>query len=123
MSLPFYNVQVTLSRTDFDTQSQAVVFSVQGVMYPGGPGENLVLPLGPDPTILTFYHIVIDGPGVNSNLVLPQPGDELDIVALADTAFGFDGRWRVRADPMVYNGGSGFNGLNNIDVMVTRVVQ
>lgn len=122
MALPFYNVTVTLNRTNFDNGNQTVIFSVKGVMYPGGPGENLVLPLGPDPTILTFYHIVIDGPAVNSNLVLPIPGDELTIVPLSTAAFGLDGRWRVRADPMAYNGGEGFNGLNSVDMMVTRVV-
>lgn len=122
MALPFYNVNVTLNRTNYDNGNQDVIFTAQGVMYPGGPGENLVLPLGPDPEILTFYHIVIDGPEVNASLVLPVPGDELTVSAIASTAFGFDGTWRVRADPMVYNGGSQFNGLNNVDMMVTRVV-
>jgi hypothetical protein len=122
MALPFYNVTVTLYRTDFDTQSQAVIFSVKGVMYPADPAQNLVLPLGPDPTILTFYDIVIGSIEENPGLVLPIPGDELIVVPLSTSAFGLNGTWRVRADPMAYNGGQDFNELNSVVMKVTRVV-
>jgi hypothetical protein len=122
MALPFYNVNVTLTKTNFHNGNQVVVFSAEGVMYPGGPGENLVLPLGPDPTILTFYHIILGSIDENPDLVLPEPGNELKVTALSSSAFGFDGKWRVRADPAVYNGGEDFNELNSVDILVTRVV-
>jgi hypothetical protein len=122
MALPFYNVTATLYRTNFDNGNQDLIFSVKGVMYPSGPGENLVLPLGPDPTILTFYDLVIGSIEENPGLVLPVVGDELVVVPLSTAAFGLDGRWRVRADPSVYNGGQDFNELNSVVMKVTRVV-
>jgi len=125
MALPFYNIAVTLNRTDFDTQGQAVVFSVQGVMYPADPGQNLVLPLGPGssdyPTIMTIYDIVIDGRNEHPDMVIPIVGDELDVTALDSAASGFEGRWRVIADPMIYNGGQDFNQLNSEVLKVVRV--
>jgi hypothetical protein len=61
----FYNITLTLKRTNFDTQSQTVLFEIPAVMYPADPGQNLVLPLGPggseDFRIVTLYDIVTDG--------------------------------------------------------------
>jgi hypothetical protein len=122
--LPFYNVTVSLSRTNFDTQSQEVVFEVSGVMYPVDMGQNLVLPLGPGsseyPTIMTLYDIVIDGRNEHPDMVTPIVGDELAVAALNSAASAFNGRWRLIAAPQVWNGGEDFNELNS---EVLRVVQ
>jgi hypothetical protein len=122
-----YNIILTLNRTSFDTQSQVVVLSVKGIMYPGDPAQNLVLPLGPDPTIMTFYDIVIGGLSENPGLIVLNsdplvPGDEFDVVALDSSTFGLTGRWRIRADVMAYNGFQSVEEINNIVVKVTRVV-
>jgi hypothetical protein len=122
-----YNINLVLERTDFNTQSQAVVLSVKGVMYPADPGQNLVLPLGPDPTITTFYDIMIGGLEENPGLSVLDadqlvPGDELDITVLDPSTFGLKGRWRIVADVMAYNGFESIKDISNVVIKVKRVV-
>ena len=125
MSLPFYNVTVVNNRTDFDSQSQTVIFSVKGTMYPTDPSINIGLPLAPGNSdnlqVLTLYDLVIDGRNEHPNLPLPIVGDELDITALDYSASMYNGRWRIVADPVIYNGGQNFNNLNSIVLRIVRV--
>jgi hypothetical protein len=123
MAIPFYNVLVSFYKTNFANGNQVLIFSVKGFMYAASPAEKLVLPLGPDPTNLTFYHIIIDGIAVNPGLVRFEPGNELVTTMLDPAAFGLDGRWRVQSDPESNNGGQGFSNLNHIDTIVQRVVK
>jgi hypothetical protein len=116
------NVNITLRRTDFGTQSQSVVFTCDATMYPGDPGQNPYSALGPDPTLLTLYHIIILQPAKVKGMVRVVTGDELTVTALNEEAFGLDDNWRVWSDPMAYNGGKSFNKLNNLDLIVERVV-
>lgn len=125
MSIPFYNVTGTVYGTNFDTQSQEVIFSAKGFMYPAGPGEILQLPLGPGspetPSFVTVYNIVTDGPLVNTAIVsLPLVGDEFVVTGFDAASNLYAGRWRVIADPEVYTGG-GFHNLDNIVFKVVRV--
>jgi hypothetical protein len=125
MPIPFYNVNAEVSATNFDTQSQSVIFSAKGFMYPGGPGEILQLPLGPGspetPSFVTVYNIVTDGVLVNTDIVsLPVAGDEMVVTGLDAATSLYGGRWRVISDPEVYTGG-GFHNLDNIVFKVVRI--
>jgi hypothetical protein len=121
----FYNIRLTLKRTNFDTQSQDVLFEIPAVMYPADPGQNLVLPLGPgsseDFRIVTLYDIVTDGLNVYPNMAKPIVGDELTVVAIKDEAADFEGVWRLIADPQIWNGGADSSDLNSRVLKVVRI--
>jgi hypothetical protein len=124
MSLPFYNINTVVSATNFDTQSQAVIFSAKGFMYPGGPGEILQLPLGPGspetPQFVTVYNIVTGGVVENPGITLPQVGDEIAVTGIDAASVLYAGKWRIIADPEVFTGG-GFHNLDNICFKVVRI--
>jgi hypothetical protein len=121
----FYNITLTLKRTNFDTQSQAVLFEIPAVMYPADPGQNLVLPLGPggseDFRIVTLYDIVTDGLNVYPGMAKPIVGDQLTVVAIAPEAADFEGLWELTADPMVWNGGATNSDQNSRVLKVKQI--
>jgi hypothetical protein len=123
MAIPFYNVNVSFYKTNFANGNQVLIFSVKGFMYVASPADKMVLPLGPDPDNLPYYHIIIDGIAVNPGLVRLEPGNELVTTMLDPAAFGLDGRWRVQYHPESNNGGQGFSNLNHIDTIVKAVVE
>jgi hypothetical protein len=121
----FYNITLILKRTNFDTQSQTVLFEIPAVMFPADPGQNLVLPLGPgsseDFRIVTLYDIITDGLNVYPNMLAPIVGDELTVVAIKDEAADFEGAWRLIADPQIWNGGADNSDLNSRVLKVVRI--
>jgi hypothetical protein len=125
MPIGIYDVGLSLARTNFDTQSQTVVFTAQGHMEPAGLPGILQNPLGPGssefPAFVTLYTIYIDGPLVNTDMVMPIVGDVLTVTALIPAASLLAGTWRVETEPEFYTGGSASSELDHLLLRVVRI--
>jgi hypothetical protein len=121
----FYNINVVLKRTNFDTQSQDVLFDIPAVMYPSDPNMNFVQQLAPDsseyPDRTTLYDIATPGRNVYPNLPNLIKGDELTVTALTDDATELEGIWRVLAPPENWNGGATMSELTSRIVTVIQI--
>jgi hypothetical protein len=121
----FENGTAALYRTNHDTQSQALVFSVRAKLWPGDPGEILQLPLGDSssetPSFVTVYNMLIGGVDENPDITVPlEVGDELVFTGKDDSAALLNGRWRIIASPLVWIGGKTTR-LNTIQFKVVKV--
>jgi hypothetical protein len=121
----FYNITLTLKRTNFDTQSQTVLFEIPAVMYPADPNRNFAQQLGPDsseyPDMTTLYEIITDGLNVYPDMPKTIKGDELTVTALVPAAADFEGVWRQLAPPAIWNGGADNSDLNCRVLLVGQI--
>jgi hypothetical protein len=120
----FDNGTAALYRTNFDTQSQALVFSVRAKLWPGDAGEILSLPLGDSsseaPAFVTVYNMLIGGVDETPELSALAVGDELVFTGKDSSSALLDGRWRVIASPLIWVGGKTTR-LNTIQFKVVRI--
>jgi hypothetical protein len=125
MPISIYDISLTLNRTNYDTQAPEAVFTAQGHMEPAGLPGILQNPLGPSssefPAFVTLYTIYIDGPLINTDLVMPVTGDVLTVTALDPSASLLAGSWRVETDPEFYTGGTASTELDHLLLRVVRI--
>ncbi|MBA3829889.1 MAG: hypothetical protein H0X33_13195 [Taibaiella sp.] len=116
---------MSLFRTNFDTQGQGALFTSKGQMEPAGLPGILQNPLGPAsgefPDFVTLYNIYLDGPLVNTNMVMPMVGDELTVTGLSAATLLYNGRWRVATEPEFYTGGTASSVIDNLLLRVVRI--
>jgi hypothetical protein len=124
MAIDLYNVNAVVRKTNFDTQSQEIVFSADGFIYPSKDGAIVPWPIGPSsseyPMYKRLHTLIFDGLRVNPSLVLLEPGDEMTLTALNDDALLFEGIWRVEIDSAISTGGD-FNDIDNVEISLLKI--